>query len=159
MIAGRRAGWLALAALGGLLAAPAGALESASGVYEGKVVCKGLENGGRVKTKQDIEIAILDDGAGGVDMLAQPFGTFGGFLLTDTKKPETGTLSALSCTLGLPGLFGSALHADLKVKAGSVKASLKATLVFMMESGDEATLCQVKAQRISSQAPMIVLCP
>jgi len=155
----RRASWLALGVLGGLLAAPAGALESASGSYEGKLVCKELDGGQRDKTKQEVTLGVFDDGAGEVLMQLGSLGTFAGFLLTDTKKPETGTLSAVNCTLDETGLAGAALHAEVKVKAGSDKASLKGTVVQMDLPGEAAALCQLKVERVSPIPPKLPVCP
>ena len=153
------AGGLCFGVLGALLALPAGALESASGSYEGKLTCKQLAGGQRDKTKQDVEIGVSDNGAGGVLMQISDVGLFEGFLLTDTKKPETGTLSALSCGLALPGLVGSALHAEAKVKAGSDKASLKGTMLRMDLPEGASGLCQLKAERVSTIGPKLPVCP
>lgn len=154
----RSVGWV-VCGLGLLAGVPAAALESASGSYEGKLVCKGIDGGEHGKTKQDVEIGIFDDGAGGVEMQLSSVGTFGGFLLTDTRKPETGTLSAVDCTLSLPGLIGAALQAEMKVKAGSDKASLKGSLVRMDKAGAASALCQLKAERVSPIPPKLLACP
>lgn len=159
MIVRKIAGWMCFGALGALLATPAGALESASGSYEGKLKCKELDGGQRDKTKQEITLGVYDDGAGEVLMQLGSLGTFAGFLLTDTKKPETGTLSAVNCTLDETGLAGAALHAEVKVKAGSDKASLKGTVVQMDLPGEAAALCQLKVERVSPIPPKLPKCP
>jgi hypothetical protein len=145
--------------LGLLAGAPAGALESASGSYEGKLVCKGIEGGERVKSKLSLEIGILDDGVEGIAVEIETFGLFGGFLLTDTGKPETGTLSAVSCPLSVTSRTGRALHAEVKIKAGSDKATLKGKLIGMDFPGLESALCELKAERVASLPPKLPVCP
>jgi hypothetical protein len=145
--------------LGTLAAAPAAGLESLSGSYEGKLVCKGVVAGDFDKQKTDVEVGIFDDGAGGLTLSITDVGTLLGFALTDTSKPETGTLSAVDCSLDVVTLTGAALHAEVKVKAGSDKASLKGTLTRMNEGGAQSGLCQLDAKRVSTIAPKLPGCP
>jgi hypothetical protein len=151
--------WLCAALGVALAAAPAAALENANGSYEGKLKCKGLAGGDREKTKLDVEIGVQDDGAGNVKLGIETLGTFNGFLLTDTGKPETGTLSAVSCTLDTVDQTGHALHADVKIKAGSAKASLKGNVIRMDKSGETASLCELKADRVSTTPVKLLECP
>src|SRR5512145_1153598 len=123
---------LFVCALLGLLAgAPAAAIESVSGSYEGKLICKGIAAGEDTKDKSDVQIGILDDGAGNLVLSVSGLGPFEGFVLGSMRKPETGTLSGVSCTLGIVDLAGASFHAEVKVKAGSPKASFKATITRM----------------------------
>jgi hypothetical protein len=151
--------WLRAALAVALAAGPAAALENANGSYEGKLKCKGLAGGDREKTKLDVEVAVHDDGAGNVQLGIETLGTLNGFLLTDTRKPETGTLSAVSCTLDTVDQTGHALQADVKVKAGSEKASLKGKLIRMDRSGETASLCEFKAERVSTTPVKLIGCP
>ena len=145
--------------LGTLAAAPAGALESLSGSYEGKLVCKGVVAGDFDKQKSEVDVGVFDDGAGGLTLLITDVGTLIGFALTDTSKPDTGTLSAVNCTLDVSTLTGSALHAEVKVKAGSDKATLKGTLTRMNEGGSQSGLCDLDVKRVSTIAPKLSGCP
>jgi hypothetical protein len=147
-----------LGVLAALLGAPAAALESTSGAYEGKLVCKGITSGDREKTKEDVEVGVFDDGAGGVLLEIGTLGTFEGFLLTDSRKPETGTLSAVSCTLNVATQTGRALHAEMKIKAGSEKGKLKGKLIRMDLPGEAAALCELKAERVSTLGPKLAVC-
>jgi hypothetical protein len=151
---------LFVCALLGLLAgAPAAAIESVSGSYEGKLICKGVATGDFVKDKSDVEIGIMDDGAGNLLLVISGVGTFEGFVLGSMRKPETGTLSGVSCTLGIVDLEGAAFHAEVKVKAGSPKASFKATLTRMDLAGSSSALCTLKAKRVSTIPPKLTNCP
>jgi hypothetical protein len=146
------------ALLGLLAAAPAGAIESVSGSYEGKLICKGVAAGDFVKEKTDVEIGIADDGAGNLILSVSGIGIFEGFVLGSMRKPETGTLSGVSCTLGIVDLAGAAFHAEVKVKAGSAKASFKATLTRMDLGEGRSALCTLKAKRVSTIEPMLIVC-
>ena len=145
--------------LGLMAGLPAGALESASGSYEGKLVCKGIEGGERVKAKVELQIGIIDDGVEGIAMEIDTFGRFDGFLLTDTRKPETGTLSAVSCPLTVTSRTGRVLHAEVKIKAGTDKATLKGKLIRMDFPGEASALCELKAERVASLPPNLPVCP
>jgi hypothetical protein len=158
MVARGMRGWLCGALIGALAAAPAAALESASGSYEGKLKCKGLDTGSAEKTKQDVEVGVFDE-AGSILMNIEGVGTFFGFLLTNTSKPETGTFSAVSCALSAVSQTGQALHADVKINAGSEKGSLKGKLIRMDVQGEEASLCELKVDRVSALAPKLSSCP
>jgi hypothetical protein len=97
----------------------------------------------------------VDDGAGIATLQFLTYDLHQGFLMTDMAKPDTGTLSALACGTSLPVFDSSALHAEMKVKAGSPKASLRGTLVFMDQLTDRAFVCQIKAERFSTIPPKL----
>jgi hypothetical protein len=65
----------------------------------------------------------------------------------------------VSCGLNFVDQLGAALHAEVKVKAGSAKASFKATLVQMDASGASSDLCTLKAKRVATIVPKLLNCP
>lgn len=148
-----------ICALFGLLAgAPAAAIESVSGSWEAKLRCKGIQGGDLVKTRSEVTIGIADS-AGDLIFQISEVGTLEGFLLGSMKKPTRGTLSGVSCGLDHVSGEGATLHAEVKVKPGSGKASFKGTLVRMGEGASVALICQVKAKRVADMTPMIPNCP
>lgn len=151
--------WIGLCALAVSLAAPAAAIESVSGTWNGKLRCKGIQDGSFAKQKSDITVAIVDDGAGGLVFDFEGIGGFEGFVLGSAKKPATGTLSALSCLVSQDLGEGGTFHAEVKVKPGSGKASFKGTMTLMHRGSSVSSLCQVKAKRVSAVTPMVPACP
>ena len=112
-----------------------------------------------VFTAHSLPARILDDGAGNLLVVVSGVDTFEGFVLGSMRKPDTGTLSGVSCTLGIVDLAGVAFHAEVKVKAGSPKASFKATLTRMDLAGSSSALCTLKAKRVSTIPPKLTNCP
>jgi len=152
--------FIVICALFGLLiGSPAAAIESVSGSYEAKLRCKGLQGGDFVKAKSDATIGIFDNGAGELVFDVSDLGTLEGFVLGSMRKPETGTLSGVTCGLSAASGQGATLHAEVKVKAGAGKASFKGTLVLMDEGASIASICQVKAKRVSDLTPKLLNCP
>jgi hypothetical protein len=149
---------LAACAAAVLGAGPAAALESLTGVYQGKLKCSGLVGGGQVKDKDDVEVQVLDLG-GLLGLDVSGVGALQGFAATQTSKPERGKVSAVSCLLDAQSLDGSTLHADVQVEAGDPKASLKGTLIRTNGVTGEARICQLRVKRISTAIPNVTGCP
>jgi hypothetical protein len=149
---------LAACAAAALAAGPAAALESLTGVYQGKIKCSGLLGGTKVKGKTDVEVDVSDVG-GALLLSVGDLGSFEGFAVTETKKPERGKVSAVSCGLSVATLDGAMLNADVSIKAGTAKGSLHGTLFLSGDEGGDARTCDLKVKRISTVAPMIITCP
>jgi hypothetical protein len=148
---------LALAAIAALGASRAAALESLTGVYQGKVKCAGLLGGGKVKDKLDVEVRIVDL-SGQILLDVSELGTFEGFAATESQKPDRGKLSVVSCLLTVVSQEGSVLHADIQNKAGTTKASFKGTLVRTDPSTLDARICDIKVKRVSTASPKVAPC-
>ena len=130
-----------------LASGPAAAIESLEGVYAAKVSCKGIAGGLRGKSKFDAELLVVQVDAGSIlfQLTGLPRGT--GFLLADVAKPDTGTLEAASCTPGVAGYEGGALHADVKTKPGSASATIKGTLLIFDYAASSGNVCKLSAKR------------
>jgi hypothetical protein len=150
---------LALAAGLALVAGPALALESLSGVYDAKVKCSGIDGGTKGKQKTTVQMAIADQGAGSLLIDFAGLQTGVGFALTDVQKPDTGTMSGVACTLLPDSIDGWTLQTFAKVKAGTDKATLKGTLIILDEAGGQAAACKLNAKRISVVTPKLSVCP
>src|SRR5262245_55286111 len=120
------------AALAGAAALPAAALEDATGLYEGKMKCAALIGGVPDQRKGDVSIGVYDAGDGSVmmEISAPPFlGTeaLSGVASEDAAKPDRGRIAAVECDLGFATPTGAAVSADVVVKPGGAKATLKGT--------------------------------
>jgi hypothetical protein len=51
------------------------------------------------------------------------------------------------------------LNADVKIKAGSDKGSIKGTVFLSGDEAGDARACELKVDRISTVSPMIIACP
>lgn len=150
---------LAACAAAALGTGPALALESLTGVYQGKLKCSGLLGGTNVKGgKVDVEVDVSDVG-GALLLSIDELGSFEGYAVTDVKKPEKGAVTAVSCGLSVATLDGAMLNADVKIKAGTDQGSLKGTLFLSGDEEGDARSCELKVERISTVSPMIITCP
>jgi hypothetical protein len=154
-----RAPAISFALCGFLAAAPAAAVESLTGTWEGTLKCQTTDSGIRTKTKVDQTVAIEDLGVDGVTMqLVSTEGVFNGFVVADEKKAENGVLSAVSCNFSDQTFAGGVLNVEVKTKTGDPKASLKGDLILMNDEEDVARTCQLSVKRVSQTAPKILGC-
>jgi hypothetical protein len=144
-----------------LSAAPALAVESLSGTWEGSLKCQTLDSGTTTKSKVDQTVVIGDSGKDGIRVhLVSTKGVFEGFVVADGNKPANGQISVVRCDFDStdPTLFGGVLQADVKTKAGDEKASLKGDLLFMDEENGIIESCSVSVKRVSLKGAAIPLC-
>jgi hypothetical protein len=142
-----------------LAAAPAAAVESLTGTWEGSLKCDRLDTGTVTKPKVDQTVVIQDSGVKGIAMnLVSTKGTFFGFVVADGKKAVNGKLSTASCAFNNPDLVGGVLQGDVKTKTGDVKASLKADLLLMDDENGVIESCALSVKRVSLEAGEIPLC-
>jgi hypothetical protein len=144
--------------------APARALDSVSGSYAGKMSCKGYSGGTATKTKLDITIDAID--GKGVGLQVKTAGTQIGqtiispLLLEDTAKLDRAKLAGVDCATSPFSSVGMALQADVVIKPGSPKGTLKGTLT--RRSGEGAgsiDQCTFSVKRTSTKEPLFAFCP
>jgi hypothetical protein len=142
-----------------LFVAPASALESLTGTWEGVLKCATLDSGTRSKTKVATVLEIVDSGPGGLQIeLVSSDLLFVGFVVADGAKPDKGALSAASCAFAFDELDGGTLQADVKTRAGAAKATLKARLSLMGAVQEIVRSCTITAKRVSADEPDIIGC-
>ena len=142
-----------------LAAAPALAVESLTGTWEGTMKCAGLDNGAPAKRKQAVTIEILDDGDEGVLVEIVPLAQrFVGFVVAASPMPQAGILSAASCSFDVPGYRGDMIQGPVKTKPGSDKAAMKLVFLTMDEEVNAALVCRVSAKRTATAPPAIDAC-
>jgi hypothetical protein len=143
-----------------LSAAPALAVESLTGNWEGSLKCQTLDSGTTTKPKFDQTVVISDGGVDGIRVhLVSTKGIFEGFVVADGKKPANGQISVVSCDFSGTNLVGGVLQADVKTKAGDVKASLKGDLLLMDETNGIIESCSLSVKRVSLKGAAIPTCP
>ena len=146
------------------LAGPAGAIESISGTYAGKLRCAENSAGTLAKTKQDLELRIIGD-AGvfnmGVFAAGQPYALKAeGPIVEQTAKPDRATIAGIDCDFQDIEQTGLAIHAEIAIKLGSEKGTMKGTI--LRQSGTEGRnieLCTFTAKRTSTALPVVSACP
>jgi hypothetical protein len=150
----------ALACACALLAgAPAAALESLTGTYDGKLSCRRIDSGVADKFKQDISVEVVDAGVDGVRMDFVGFSELlVGFAVADASKEKSGKVNVVSCELNAFDQIGAVVHADASTKSGSDKATLKGTLIRMDDDSAEATICTFTVKRSTTAEPAVNDC-
>jgi hypothetical protein len=146
------------------LAGPAGAIDSINGTYTGKLRCSENAAGTVAKTKQDLELRIIGD-AGifnvGVFAAGQPYALKAeGPIVEQTAKPDRATIAGIDCDYQDIEVTGLAIHAEIAIKPGSEKGTMKGTI--LRQSGTEGRgieLCTFTAKRTSAALPVVSACP
>jgi hypothetical protein len=141
-----------------LAAAPAAAVESLTGTWEGTLKCTGTDSGAPVKTKTDVTINVQDGDGVGLNIVGDGApGIFFGFVVADTAKPLTGILTGATCGVVENG-EGGVMHLAVKTKAGDVKASMKGDILLLDQEGGDAKACTLTAKRVNETPPAPLLC-
>ena len=157
-ITGRVAFWkgvevLAFAALLLLAAHPAGALEDLSGTWQGKISCDVIDGGFVTHISAEATVYMDDGGTGSVGVSVQTVGNFFGRYGVDVGDADHAVVQGASCGFDEADVEGAVLHADVKTKAGSTKASFSGTLIVLDGPGGSTSRCDLKLKRTSLQAP------
>lgn len=144
----------AFAALMLLAGAPAEAIDSVTGTYAGKLSCHENASGAVSKFKQDVTVEILLVGAifnldilAGMTSVAE---SVRGVVVADAAKADRATLAGVDCILGAMTLRGTALDANIVIKPGSEKGTVKGTLIQLDSEGSTSRICSLTAKRTST---------
>ena len=155
---------LALSGMLAALAAPSLADEPIGGTWTGKLRCSENAAGTVAKSKQDLEIRVLEETgtfAIGVYASGQPYALrIEGPIVETTAKIEHTTLVGIDCDYRDIGTWGVAFHAETAIRDGSPTGAMKGTLI--RQSGSEgrtSELCTFTAKRTSTEAPAVSACP
>ena len=158
---GRLARSLGFASIALALATAAGAADTLTGSYEGKLTCKGLVAGAPTKTKQDITIALSENKIGfamRINAGATQIGeALRGDVMDDTAKPDRAKLFGVDCDMDLVSLRNLTLIADGVAKEGSDKATLKGSLTDTT-GGTQILDCTFSVKRTSATPPKFEGC-
>jgi hypothetical protein len=140
-------------------AAPAAAIDSVTGTYEGKMTCRQIASGATTKVKQDVVVGIFEGTSNfiGVDV-GDVSTAIGGILVEDTAKADRAKLVGVECGVSYLNTVGGVLHADVVIKPGSDKGTLKGTLIVMDELAPLGSLCTFTAKRTSTAEPVVDQC-
>jgi len=156
------------AALAVLLVSPAHGFDL-TGHWVGKWSCKGFDGGKFTSSQPNKE----DKNASTLAITQVQGGTFaasidnGSFTynavaIPDSSKPEKGEVTLLGChlanTLPPPSFDGELVRASVQTKAGTFKASFKATSIFVDDFPEDGT-CKYSYKRIDTIDPGLSACP
>jgi hypothetical protein len=139
------------------VAALAGDVANVGGTYEGKMNCRGLDNGVPTKGKEDVTLLLAQTGS---DIEAS-IGTepMAGYAVIDTSKPPaTAEVLLTSCLLNGFGLAGNVLEGQIKVKPNE-KSKLTGDLIRFNRETFQLEVCNVTLSRTNAAAPTPVECP
>jgi hypothetical protein len=154
---------LAATALALGLAAPAGAIDNLTGSWTGKVSCKGSAAGAPSNSKNDLSISVVQTkgthmrfAAGGV-ALGDPVVVY---VLADATKADRAKTQGLDCGSGPESLATLTMQADVVIKPGSEKGTMKGSLIRRDASGSGLiAVCTFTAKRTSTELPEVPTCP
>jgi hypothetical protein len=138
---------------------PAAAIDSVTGTYEGKMTCRQISTGATTKAKTDVTVDVFE---GLSNFVGDDVGTastaIGAVLVEDTAKTDRAKLVGVECGVTYLNTVGGALHADIVIKPGSDKGTIKGTLIVMDENAPLGSLCTFTAKRTSTAEPDIDPC-
>jgi hypothetical protein len=139
-------------------ASPAAAIDNVTGTYEGKMTCRQIASGATTKVKQDVTVDVFEGKSNiGVDV-GSVSTAIGGVLVEDTAKTDRAKLVGVECGVTFLNTAGGVLHADVVIKPGSDKGTIKGTLIVMDEFAPLGSLCTFTAKRTSTAEPDIEPC-
>lgn len=144
--------------LGSLASAPALGAGNLTGTWQGTLKCSQFAIGGTVKSKVPATVTILDGKGVQLDM-PETFGLFVGTIVIDeTGKPANGAIAGISC--GHANDEAAILRGLVKAKPEDPKGTLDLEILSLDSTLSFHTTksCTLKAKRVSTEAPGILLC-
>lgn len=152
-----RIAWLCVGlALGA--AAPAGAVENLTGTYEGKLRCRSIASGVTDKTTIPVTVEVGHQNDLVTIDLAGLVEAIQGYVVSAQDKPQNGVVAAASCGFDSQNLDGAVLHAEVRTKPGSEKASIQGTLIRTHPVEYQVELCSFRVKRVSTVPPNLTPC-
>jgi hypothetical protein len=140
-------------------ASPAAAIDTVTGTYEGKMTCRQISTGATTKVKQDVTIDVFEGVSNFVGLDVGTASTaIGAVLVEDTAKTDRAKVVGVECGVTYLNTLGGALHADVVIKPGSDKGTMKGTLIVMDEFAPLGSLCTFTAKRTSTAEPVVDPC-
>jgi hypothetical protein len=160
----RMLGALSVAAGLTLAGAPALALDDTSGTWEGKISCKGSNQGVATKTKGDLVLQV-DEGKGIIVRMTvngTPFGIATlATTIDDTTKLDRGRMAGLDCESQVFTFVHQVLAAEVVIKPGTEKGTMKGSVNALDGAAGTVDVCTFNAKRTSAVHPDLNLdgCP
>jgi hypothetical protein len=145
------------------VAAPAHAIDNMTGVYNGKMSCKGNRDGVATKSKGDASVSVVDDTTVRLLVTLDSVllgGTVNVFRLVDDAKPDRAKIQGLDCPSTTSSPTSLTIAGDVVIQTGSEKGTIKGTLI-RRNSPDPASIdvCTFTVKRTSTELPEVVACP
>jgi hypothetical protein len=148
---------LASALLG---AAPAAAIGSLTGTYEGSMSCESATDAESSRNKLPAGFFVDDNGGGNVFLYVnntlQVFRT----AVVAPGGGDQGQLGGPACAIS-PSTGGMTIRATVKAKPGATSASMKGEMVIfgVGASTHSVGVCRFSVQRVSTEDPDLTACP
>ena len=144
-------------------ASPAQAIDNMTGLYNGKMSCKGNQDGVPTKSKGLASVSVLEDTT--IRLLVTLDGVLLGgpvnvFRLTEDAKPDRAKIQGLDCPSSTSSTASLTVVGDVAIKAGTEKGTIKGTLI-RRNQGDPSLIeaCTFTVKRTSTELPEVVPCP
>jgi hypothetical protein len=145
--------------LTGLLAAPAAAIDSLSGVWEGKFTCETTTAASTTKGAKAPATLFIEDLGGGTGrarfnnatVLPVPIG-----IVSGADAPTSGRIAGVMCGF-TPDGGGAVLQGLAKVKSGSDKGTLTGELI--QYGVGSVGICRFKVKRAGPLKTPVGVCP
>ena len=142
--------------------APARAIDDMTGTYTGKMSCKGQSGINATKSKADIGIDVLDGETPLLKVTTLPVLPLGDtvelVLGEPLAKPDRAKVGGVDCDLSEASKSGIAIQADVVIKPGSDKGTLKGSLIHYEGTLGIIDVCTFSAKRTSTTAPALAQC-
>lgn len=149
--------WLASALLG---AAPAAAIGSLTGTYEGSMSCASTTDVESSRSKVPAGFYVDDNGGGNVFIYVNNTLQLFRTAVVAPGGADQGQLGGPACAIS-PATGGWTLRAAAKSKPGSTNASMKGEIAIFAvgASPHSVQVCRFSVQRVSTDDPNLTACP
>ena len=152
-----------LAAAAFVVSAPAHAIDNMTGVYNGKMSCKGNRDGVPTKTKGDASVSVVEDATVRLLVTLDSVllgGPVGVFRIVEAAKPDRAKIQGLDCPSTTSSTTSLTIAGDVVIKTGSEKGTIKGTLIRRSSPAPALIeVCAFTVKRTSTELPEVVACP
>jgi hypothetical protein len=144
-------------------ASPAQAIDNMTGLYNGKMSCKGNQDGVPTKSKGLASVSILEDTT--IRLLVALDGALLGgpvnvFRLAEDAKPDRAKIQGLDCPSTTSSISSLTVVGDVAIKSGTDKGTIKGTLIHRNQGvPNRIDVCTFTVKRTSTELPEVLPCP
>ena len=145
------------------LSSPAGAIDNLTGSWTGKLSCKGYAGGAPSKTKHDVAISVVQTKGARLRFTADGVAlgdTVLLYLIADEAKADRAKIQGLDCVSNFESGVSLAMEADVAIKPGTEKGTMKGSLIRRDATGvGVIAVCTYTVKRVSTELPEVPTCP
>jgi hypothetical protein len=138
---------------------PAHAIDSLTGVWEGKFTCDATSDTATSRSKADATFRFVDAGTGAGtaainNLFVNPIPIT---IVSGADKPDRARVAGVGCGFN-PDVGGLVLEASVKIKPGSEKGTMTGAVLTYNGALHTVTVCRFKVKRTAIKAPKIGAC-